>query len=298
MQAQQRKQLIGASVVALGLLGVGAWLWSRPEPVAPTPELPLRPHTPIAEMETVRAVLRETPVLSERRDTARPLGFYPTGTLLFTGQEWPAMEWAREGRSHANGMTIESQFSHSDSVGYAFVDDLGPAMEVTSVTTLCGDQPTTTRSDTCADRLARWRSEEGTIVAWDACHTGECLFARERDGEIQRTLLSALSRVQILSVAGRTLAVASTHPTQEGGSRSLLSVFDVNAPSWAPVFEEVIQRTSVEGELVTNLTGEYSFADDGMHITTTTVTQNVNQLEPLSQDRQDRLLPWPTPTGT
>lgn len=297
MQAQQRKQLIGASVVALGLVGVGAWLGSRPEPVPPPP-MPPMPQTPIAEMETVRPVIRETPILSERRDTARPLGFYPAGTLLFTGNEWAEMGWTREGRSHAPAMTIESQFSHGDSVGYAFVDDLGPAIEVTSVATFCGDHATTNRSDSCHDRLMRWRAEDGTLIAWDPCHTGECLVARERNGSIERMDLTALSQIEIVTAPGHTLAVASTHPTQEGGSQEVLTVFDVNASTWAPLFQELIQRTVVEGEVATNLTSQYSFAEDGMHISSRTITQNVNRVEPLSEDRQDRLLPWPTPTGT
>lgn len=250
-------------------------------------------------MDTVRAVIHETPILSERRDSARALGFYPVGTLLYTGREWTEMTWAREGQTHAAVMTIEAHRSRGDSIGFAFRDDLGPELHITSVAAFCDGQSNGQRSDTCADRLARWRAEDGTVVAWDLCHSGDCFVARERQGVVERFVASGLSKVEMLTVAGRTLALASSHPAQQGGSQDVLLVFDVASPNWAPIFQEVVQRTVQEGEVVTNLTSEHRFADDGMHIKVTTITQNVNHIEPLSEDPQDRLLAWPaTPKGT
>lgn len=294
MQAQQRKQLIGASVVALGLVGVGAWLWSRPEPVPALPPPPV-PQTPAADMDTVRAVLRRTPVLGERRASARPLAFFPEGTLLFTGQEYPSLDWAREGESQT-GVPMETRLSRNDSMGYAFREDLGDELDIRPAEDFCeGVTESPSRDNLCVDRLRRWMRGD-VIIGWDECAVGPCRIARDRHGELSFYESVGLTHAEMVEVGERRLLVATRRPPLEGGSEAFLEVFDATSTEWQPIFNEVVERISREGDIVTGLLTVQTFAEDGLHLVATTTVQNAvtGQVMQPAQT-QTRVLPWPTP---
>lgn len=157
---------------------------------------------------------------------------------------------ARKAKRQGARIAVRPFLEHG--VVYAFASDLGPEVEVPSAGSICdalagaGAPVPRALSAPCERFLVRKRTDAGRIVAHFGAGAGPSPVAIVSPGGARFVVVESPTSAQLVESAGRSILVASTRFSREGGgwTGSLLVPIDVSSD--APVLLPAVEIESID----------------------------------------------------
>jgi hypothetical protein len=231
-----------AAAVMTALLVIGGGCRRTPAPPPPPTE------------ELTRIAVDGAPVLNQIKPGRRPYARLFEGELVRVVERRDPFDWtyAKGGEVLRRSSRIVALRRASGQIAvFGFEEDLGPSVRVPTAEHLCA---VAGAAPECPRRLQRVALGDG-LFAWEACGVGPCRAIFARGGAISSTTIDGLTLLDVATIGGRRVAVATSRwvrtPEWTGAEVVVVEL----APGLARLATVATEDTDARGDVVRQRAG-------------------------------------------
>lgn len=210
-----------------------------------------QPKRQIPEEKWLVVTSPAAPMLNELEDDDPPQVVLRAGEMVQITKEMRPFRWEAkmDGKDDTReGMAVELKVAESGTHGYGWKSDLGAEASVPTTAWLCEEIAGHGPFDKarCPGLLRRARTNDGTLLVYQACSSGSCPVAVFKDDKLTVLPVENLTAGSFYQGKKRSLFVVTTRWVKDDGKRSGGSIVPILVENGVATRKEEIPVDSVD----------------------------------------------------